>query len=127
MRAKEFIREFTINVPVTVNVPIPATAFSSEQKPSPPPSSTSGFSSSKPNVVNPGVRYSPDGTAKWSPPLQQHLDTVKDSVGPSEDDPIEINKEDVYHPPQLDLKKVLADPNADDSIATKSQKPSMLG
>ena len=37
-------------------------------------------------IINPGIRYNDDGTAKWSPPLQQHLDAVKDSVGPTEDD-----------------------------------------
>jgi hypothetical protein len=37
-------------------------------------------------LINPGIRYNDDGTAKWSPPLQQHLDAVKDSVGPTEDD-----------------------------------------
>jgi len=125
MRAKEFIREFTINVPVTVNVPIPDTAFAPEPKtPAPAPSSAAP---SKPEVVNPGVRYAPNGTAKWSPPLQQHLDTVKDSVGPSEEDPIEISPEDTYHPPQLDLKKVLSTPSTTATIATTSQKPSMLG
>jgi hypothetical protein len=31
--------------------------------------------------INPGIRYNDDGTAKWSPPLQQHLDAVKDTSG----------------------------------------------
>ena len=38
-------------------------------------------------VVNPGVEYGEDGKAKWSPPLQQQLDTMKDAVGPTTDDP----------------------------------------
>jgi hypothetical protein len=66
MRAREFIREFTINVPVTVNIPLNDLVNSQTQ-------ST--------DVLNPGVRYGDDQSAKWSPPLQQHLDTVKDGVG----------------------------------------------
>lgn len=127
MRAKEFIREFTINVPVTVNVPIPDTAFAPEPKQTTNAGNSASAPAPKHDVVNPGVRYAPDGTAKWSPPLQQHLDTVKDSVGPSEEDPIEISPEDTYHPPHLDLKKVLSTPSTPSSIATTSQKPSMLG
>lgn len=65
MRAKEFIREFTINVPVTVNIPL-ADLKGVEKEP---------------EVVNPGVRYGDNDLAKWSPPLQQHLDTMKDGVG----------------------------------------------
>ena len=37
-------------------------------------------------ILNPGIRYNDDGTAKWSPPLQQHLDAVKDAVGPTDAD-----------------------------------------
>jgi hypothetical protein len=37
-------------------------------------------------ITNPGIRYNDDGNAKWSTPLQQHLDAVKDAVGPTEDD-----------------------------------------
>lgn len=37
-------------------------------------------------VVNPGTEYGEDGNAKWSPPLQQQLDTMKDAVGPSTKD-----------------------------------------
>lgn len=66
MRAREFIREFTVNVPVTINIPL--TDLSQ-------PAAT--------DVVNPGVRYGEDDHAKWSPPLQQHLDTMKDGVGPT--------------------------------------------
>jgi hypothetical protein len=37
-------------------------------------------------VLNPGRRDGEDGRYKWSPPLQQHLDAVKDAVGPSNDE-----------------------------------------
>lgn len=36
-------------------------------------------------VVNPGRRADSQGSYKWSPPLQQQLDAVKDSVGVSVD------------------------------------------
>jgi len=39
--------------------------------------------------VNPGRRAGEDGRYKWSPPLQQHLDSVKDSVGPSDETQLE--------------------------------------
>ena len=83
MRAREFIREFTINVPVTINIPL-SDLLKAEQ-PQVIHQIGSNTSSNR-EVVNPGVRYDDDGDAKWSPPLQQHLDTVKDSVGPTEDD-----------------------------------------
>lgn len=66
MRAREFIREFTVNVPVTINIPLKDLDQSTTT-----------------DVVNPGVRYGEDDHAKWSPPLQQHLDTMKDGVGPT--------------------------------------------
>jgi hypothetical protein len=87
MRAKEFLKEFTINVPVTINIPLSDLLKSSDGE----------------RVINPGLRYGEDGDAKWSPPLQQHLDTVKDSVGPSETDPTHIHDDDSYHEPNLDL------------------------
>lgn len=87
MRAKEFLKEFTINVPVTINIPLSDLLKSSEGE----------------QIINPGLRYGEDGDAKWSPPLQQHLDTVKDSVGPSETDPTHIHDRDTYHEPNLDL------------------------
>ena len=37
------------------------------------------------DTVNPGRRAGEDGRYKWSPPLQQHLDSVKDSVAPSDE------------------------------------------
>jgi hypothetical protein len=37
-------------------------------------------------VVNPGMAYGDDGKAKWNPPLQQQLLTMKDAVGPTTDD-----------------------------------------
>lgn len=72
MRAKEFISEMKIDVPdqmVSVQVPL-ATLLHSTQS----------------QLVNPGKRAGEDGKYKWSPPLQQHLDAVKDSVGPSTND-----------------------------------------
>lgn len=37
-------------------------------------------------VVNPGIEYGKDGKAKWSPPLQQNLDLMKDVAGTTTDD-----------------------------------------
>ena len=34
-------------------------------------------------IINPGQRSDNEGNYKWSPPLQQQLDAVKDAVGPS--------------------------------------------
>ena len=57
MRAREFIREFdTMTLP-----PLPVGVA---QDPS----------------SEPGTRTGVTGDPKWSPPLQQHLDAVKDSV-----------------------------------------------
>ena len=109
MRAKEFIREFTVNVPVTINIPLG--------------DMLKGQSDNE--VVNPGVRYGEDGDAKWSPPLQQHLDTVKDSVGPTTEDPTVINPNDDFHTPQQ--VQGLEHPKNKDFIPTVSIKPSMLG
>jgi hypothetical protein len=111
MRAKEFIREFTINVPVTINIPL------------------NDLLKQAPDVVNPGVRYGEEGDAKWSPPLQQHLDTVKDSVGPTQDDVTTQDPSDTYHPPQLDQIPQLQDrvTHKSNSAAVGSKLPSMLG
>jgi hypothetical protein len=44
-------------------------------------------SDAEPDVkLNPGMRYGQDGKAKWSPPLQQQLDVMKDAVGPTMND-----------------------------------------
>jgi hypothetical protein len=40
----------------------------------------------KKTVINPGIEYGSDGKAKWSPPLQQQLSTMKDAVGVETDD-----------------------------------------
>ena len=37
-------------------------------------------------MVNPGKRVGSDGTYKWSPPLQQQLDLIKDIAGVSSDE-----------------------------------------
>jgi energy-coupling factor transporter ATP-binding protein EcfA2 len=37
-------------------------------------------------ILNPGIEYGNDGKAKWSPPLQQQLSTMKDAVGVETDD-----------------------------------------
>lgn len=109
MRAKEFIREFTVNVPVTINIPLGDVLKAQADS----------------DVINPGVRYGEKGDAKWSPPLQQHLDTVKDSVGPTTEDPTVINPEDDFHTPQQsNISKITA---KKDFIPTVSIKPSILG
>ena len=71
--------------------------------------------------INPGIRYNDDGTAKWSPPLQQHLDAVKDAVGPTNSDTT-VEPEPEESPAEdddLDIIKRLA--------AIISPKPSALG
>ena len=76
MRAKEFITEIKLDVPnqmVSVQIPLSdLVAVTGEPDPT--------------VKVNPGKRAGDDGKYKWSPPLQQHLDSVKDSVGPSNDE-----------------------------------------
>jgi len=74
MRAREFLNEIRLDIPdqmVTVSVPLSTL--------------TDGGGGAE-EVVNPGRRDGEDGRYKWSPPLQQHLDAVKDSVGPSNDE-----------------------------------------
>jgi hypothetical protein len=65
MRAREFIPEFQELVNNTVDVMNPVN-----------PSKTV-------KTREPGLRKSPNGSPLWSPPLQQQLDTVKDSVAQS--------------------------------------------
>jgi hypothetical protein len=75
MRAREFLNEIRLDIPdqmVTVSVPLSTL--------------TDGGGDDAEEVVNPGRRDGEDGRYKWSPPLQQHLDAVKDSVGPSNDE-----------------------------------------
>lgn len=62
---------------------------------------------SKPEVINPGVEYGTDGKAKWSPPLQQQLDTMKDAVGPTTDSVIEEPSEEEV----AELTQDTQDPN----------------
>jgi hypothetical protein len=74
MRAREFLNEIRLDIPdqmVTVSVPLSTLTDGGEDEEA---------------VVNPGRRDGEDGRYKWSPPLQQHLDAVKDSVGPSNDE-----------------------------------------
>jgi hypothetical protein len=112
MRAKEFIREFTINVPVTINIPL------------------SDILKNSPDIINPGVRYGEQGDAKWSPPLQQHLDTVKDSVGPTTADVTTQDPQDDYHTPQQEITTAVAEQNPQlhkDNAAVRTTSPSVLG
>lgn len=73
MRAREFLKELKLDIPdqmVTVQVPL---------------SAIKGQLQGQDGAVdNPGKRIDSKGDIKWSPPLQQHLDAVKDSVGPSD-------------------------------------------
>ena len=73
MRAHEILNEIRLDVPdqmVTVSVPLSTLTDGGDTE----------------EIVNPGRRDGEDGRYKWSPPLQQHLDAVKDSVGPSNDE-----------------------------------------
>lgn len=116
MRAKEFLNEIALNIPdqmVTVQVPLSAI--------------TQGGNIDSDTVINPGKRAGEDGDYKWSPPLQQHLDTTKDAVGPSNNeitvaDAEEAEAEKEHSPADADLsdfKKTLA--------ALLSRTPSVLG
>jgi hypothetical protein len=74
MRAHEILNEIRLDIPdqmVTVSVPL---------------STLTDHGDDVDEIVNPGRRDGEDGRYKWSPPLQQHLDAVKDSVGPSNDE-----------------------------------------
>lgn len=63
--------------------------------------------------VNPGRRAGEDGRYKWSSPLQQHLDSVKDSVGL--DDETQISEPQNVRQPNHNQQ----------SIAPITQRPSM--
>ncbi len=72
MRANEFITEVKLDIPdQTISVQIPLRDI---------------IKTSPSQKENPGERIGTNGATKWSPPLQQHLDTMKDMAGPSDDD-----------------------------------------
>jgi hypothetical protein len=74
MRVHEILNEIRLDIPdqmVTVSVPLSTLADDNEDTEA---------------VVNPGRRDGEDGRYKWSSPLQQHLDAVKDSLGPSNEE-----------------------------------------
>lgn len=76
MRAREFLKELKLDIPdQMVSVQVPLSAIKGQL-------GTAG--SPEGDVDNPGKRIDSKGDVKWSPPLQQHLDAVKDSVGPSD-------------------------------------------
>jgi hypothetical protein len=116
MRAREFLAEITLDVPdqmVTVQLPLSALKAGSE-----------GDSAA---IINPGKRAGDDGKYKWSPPLQQHLDTTKDAVGPSND---EITVADAESAESQDPADQEADPISSFKktlAALLSRPPSVLG
>jgi hypothetical protein len=99
MRAREFLRELKLDIPdQMVSVQIPLSAINGQK----------GMSlDGEGEVDNPGKRIDSKGDIKWSPPLQQHLDAVKDSVGPSDQavsvDPEEGSPESEQHSPHAGL------------------------
>lgn len=77
MRAREFLSELKLDIPdQMVTVQVPLSTISRDQ--------AGGDEGEGSNIKNPGRRVDSRGRYKWSPPLQQHLDAVKDSVGPSD-------------------------------------------
>jgi hypothetical protein len=75
VRAREILSELKLDIPdqmVNVQIPLANITKTSDADPQP--------------VINPGKRPGEDGNYKWSPPLQQHLDTSKDAVGISNDE-----------------------------------------
>jgi hypothetical protein len=91
MRAREFLKELKLDIPdQMVNVQVPLSAIQGAV-----PVDTTGTN-------NPGKRLDSRGKVKWSPPLQQHLDVAKDSVGPS-DQAVSVDphseEEDQQHSP----------------------------
>ena len=82
MKVREIISEVKIDVPnqmVSVQVPLKDLMV--------------GGTVDSSNVVNPGKRAGEDGNYKWSPPLQQQLDTAKDAVGDSNEETNEFDAE----------------------------------
>lgn len=83
MRAQEFLTEMMLDIPdqmITVQIPLASV--------------TNGSSP----TINPGKRAGEAGEYKWSPPLQQHLDTAKDAVGHSN---LELNTSDAEEAEEL--------------------------
>lgn len=99
MRAREFLRELKLDIPdQMVSVQIPLSAINGQK----------GLAVDDDGQVdNPGKRIDSKGDIKWSPPLQQHLDAVKDSVGPSDQavsvDPEAGSPEAEQHSPHAGL------------------------
>lgn len=99
MRAREFLRELKLDIPdQMVSVQIPLSAINGQKG--------VGLDADG-QVDNPGKRIDSKGDIKWSPPLQQHLDAVKDSVGPSDQavsvDPEAGSPEAEQHSPHAGL------------------------
>lgn len=68
-----------------------------------------GDEKQKEKLVNPGVEYGDDGKAKWSPPLQQHIDIAKDVAGETTDDTtVEPTEEEQSDELDIDRIKQLA-------------------
>ena len=81
MRAYEFITEVKIDIPdqmVTVQVPLSTLRTSAPEYEEVAP--VEPVRRMRPTTEEPGLRRGKNGKTKWSPPLQQHLDTMKDSV-----------------------------------------------
>jgi hypothetical protein len=106
MRAREFLRELKLDIPdQMVSVQIPLSTINGQK----------GVSlDGEDSVDNPGKRIDSLGSIKWSPPLQQHLDAVKDSVGPSDQavsvDPEEGSPEAEQHSPHAGAANEPAQP-----------------
>ena len=115
MRAREFLRELKLDIPdQMVSVQIPLSAINGQK----------GISLDDDGEVdNPGKRIDSKGDIKWSPPLQQHLDAVKDSVGPSDQavsvDPEAGSPEAEQHSPHAGL----ANDPAQNQRAANMMKP----
>lgn len=70
-------------------------------------------------VVNPGMEYGEDGKAKWAPPLQQQLVTMKDAVGPTTDDVM-------TEPSEEEVEELTVD-DSDRSIARLKKLAAIFG
>lgn len=52
-------------------------------------------------IINPGIEYGEDGKAKFSPPLQQELNVMKNAVGDTPDaDTTELDPEKIEQEPK---------------------------
>lgn len=132
MRAREFLKELKLDIPdqmVTVQVPLSTIK-------------NGGIDlGDQSDVNNPGRRFDSKGDSKWSPPLQQHLDAVKDSVGPSdqsvsvdpdtEDEAQQHSPHDIAAEPQTGHLSPVALPKTTEPtpqrIATLARLPGVLG